>query len=46
MAEARVNFNLRLPVDLDAAVREEAKLIDKSINDTLIELLRHALRVR
>ena len=46
MAEPYVPFALRLPVDLDAAIRAEAKRTNRSIQATIIEWLRHAEQVK
>jgi len=43
MPEPTVNFNLRLPEDLDAAIREYAEQNNRSINATLVAWLYYAL---
>ena len=42
MAEPTVNFNLRMPVDLDRVIRAEAVKLDWSLNATLVAWLRIA----
>ena len=45
MAEPTVNFNLRMPVDLDEAVRADAARTGTGINSTLVSWLRTAEQV-